>query len=136
MIEFLFAVLIATIFAGLLTALARRPESVPASEQTAAVAAGSIFVFLFVVFLLVTWAGGLWVTPFGPTLWGVAWLPLVIVALLAALLLIAAAPERYRFPTRPAGREAAGVAAVVGFGIFFWILAILLLAVIGVGYWL
>jgi len=45
----------------------------------------------FVVVFLATWAGGIWVYPVGPFLWGVSWLPFLLVGILVAFLLVAAA---------------------------------------------
>lgn len=50
---------------------------------------------LLVLFLFV-WAGGVWVTPFGPEAGGIYWLPYVVVGLLAALVLAAATPPWWR----------------------------------------
>jgi len=51
--------------------------------------------FLFVVLLLATWAGGVWLPPLGPAAWGVHWLSFVVVGLFVALLLAATMPPRY-----------------------------------------
>lgn len=56
---------------------------------------GIWWIFLLVIFLA-AWAGGVWMTPFGPTLFDVYWLPFVFVGLVAALLLAAAAPPTTR----------------------------------------
>jgi hypothetical protein len=37
------------------------------------------FFWLFMVFLAVTWAGGVWLQPFGPAWWGVRWVPFLAV---------------------------------------------------------
>jgi hypothetical protein len=43
----------------------------------------------FVIVFLASWAGGVWMTPLGPTGWGVYWLPFLLVGLMVALLLAA-----------------------------------------------
>jgi hypothetical protein len=41
----------------------------------------------FVLVFLASWAGGLWITPFGPPVFGIYWLPFLAVGALCALLL-------------------------------------------------
>jgi len=52
------------------------------------------FFWLFVVVFLVTWAGGVWLRPFGPTLWGVCWLGFLLAGLFILLLLAIFIPEK------------------------------------------
>jgi hypothetical protein len=49
--------------------------------------------FLLLI-LLVAWSGGIWMTPFGPELWGVAFIPFALAGLLAALILAAFTPPK------------------------------------------
>jgi hypothetical protein len=49
----------------------------------------SSFLLLFVVVFLAAWAGGLWITPFGPAIQNVHWLPYLITAIMFGLLVIA-----------------------------------------------
>lgn len=98
---------------------------------------GSFWIFLLVVFL-VTWAGGIWISPFGPTIFDVAWLPFLIVGLIITVLLAAAVPPR---PTRPqkgtieeAKRTASTESALSDLTLFFWIAVILTLIVIVLAY--
>ena len=108
--------------------------------------------FLFLLLLLVTWAGGLWLVPVGPELWGVAWLSFLIMGLLAAMIIIAIAVPVTRPPRPGAGRGSprdvrataetpadevrtdveTAVASV--FGMFFWILVVALGAAIIIKY--
>lgn len=133
MFEVLFALIVAILLAGLLSAVAQ-PRA--AGGDTAAVAVGSLFLFFFVILFLASWAGGLWLQPFGPAVWGVAWLPFVLVGIFVALLLAAAAsPGRYPSATGPVERDAPAAAAALAFGVFFWLLVIGLLVAIGFGYW-
>ena len=50
------------------------------------------FLFLFLVLFLATWAGGIWIMPFGRPLGGVYWLPFLMVGIVFALLLAAIVP--------------------------------------------
>lgn len=114
--------------------------------------------FFFTVLFLATWAGGLWLAPFGPTIWGVSWVGFLIVGLVVALLLAAVAPPRGgerpettrgaegpRRETEPltletgpgkapqAGQDRGDAPAdnlAAGMGVFFW--ALLALLVIGI----
>lgn len=52
------------------------------------------FFFFFLMLFLLVLAGGLWIRPFGPTFYGVFWLPLVIVGLFAGLFLYHSTPDR------------------------------------------
>jgi hypothetical protein len=45
---------------------------------------------LFIIVLLAVWAADLWLTPAGPVVWDLAWIPLIFVAIVVALLLAAA----------------------------------------------
>lgn len=112
---------------------------------TAAFAAGfrsrgpwaNLVVFFFVLFLA-SWAGGLWLAPFGPALWGTFWLPFFLAGLLVLLVLVASVP--------PAGQEstvelvdkkeraAEKKAAATALGVFFWVLIVLLIVAIVVRY--
>lgn len=86
----------------------------------------------FVLVFLAAWAGGVWITPVGPPLWGFYWLPFVIVAVLFALLLAAATPParppRSRLEAQEQARDMATTALVVE--TFFWVLLIGLVLVI------
>jgi hypothetical protein len=97
----------------------------------------SIPVFFALIFLA-AWAGGVWIAPMGPVLFGVYWVPFVVFGLIFALLLAAA-----MVPARGAGAgERAGEGRVVKRrrfgtvpfnGFFFGLLGLLVLTVI-VGY--
>jgi len=96
---------------------------------------GSVAIFFAIVFLL-TWAGGLWIAPFGPSLWGVYWLPFFIVGLLFALLLAASGPSR---PPRNAQEAVEGAKAEIAvqsiLNLFLWLLIVGLIAGIIVHYY-
>lgn len=92
----------------------------------------SIPVFFALIFLA-AWAGGVWIAPIGPALFGVYWVPFVVFGLIFALLLAAAvrppvsAATGAKGPRERERREAA-------FDIFFFALTGLLIASIVVGY--
>jgi small-conductance mechanosensitive channel len=98
---------------------------------------GFLLAVLFI--FLAAWAGGIWISPFGPALWEQAVLPFVVAGLVAALI-IAAVPI--------AGREETGVeltreerekhertpSPMATIGVFFWILIVVLALAILLGY--
>jgi hypothetical protein len=100
----------------------------------------STAVFVFLLLFLFAWAGGVWLTPFGPTLFNVYWLPFVVVALAYALLLLAAAPPRFpgkrsRGTVSNASVEAEREeVAATAFGLFFWVLAVALIIALAAFY--
>ncbi len=91
----------------------------------------SFWTFMLVL-VLAGLAAGLWIVPAGPIIWGVAWIPILMVMIIVALLLGAASPRKQkRVSTKREGNkpvvsdtEAATVGAL------FWILLIFLLGVI------
>lgn len=91
-----------------------------------------IFIFFLIIFLF-SWAGGIWLAPFGPTIAGAYWLPFLFVGILIALFLAAAVP-----PERPRRRIEAPEQEVVEsetvLGVFFWFLIVLLIIAIAVYY--
>lgn len=89
--------------------------------------------WFFMLLFLFTWAGGAWLGPHGPRVWGVYWMPYVTMALIFVLLIAAAVPPRpprtrkealEQAKTEAAGAQVAGMAL----NTFFWILVILLAA--------
>ena len=92
------------------------------------------FILVFVLLLLLIWAGGAWLTPVGPPLVGAYWLNFVIIAVFLLFLLLALAPPpRERKRVDPdAERTAAG--AAIAFGMFFWLLLVIALIAVAVYY--
>jgi len=89
--------------------------------------------FLFLIFLAVIWAAGIWSVPYGPALWSVYWLPFVLAGLFLALIILAITAAVRPPPTTAESDSAeAGFAAL--FGIFFWILILGSVAAIAVAY--
>ncbi|MFW5733797.1 MAG: hypothetical protein ACOCWR_01940 [Oceanidesulfovibrio sp.] len=97
---------------------------------------------LVVIILLTSWAGGMWITPVGPTLWGAPLLPFAAAAILIALF-FAALPKR---PQEKIREEETQVELVTSeeqherehqdyvLGWVFWFLAVLLMLAIIIRY--
>lgn len=97
----------------------------------------AFWVFLLILFLA-GWAGRLWVTPAGPLLWGYGWLPVLVFVFIVALLIAVASPNEDSTTRDEIGRSrrrATDPDTEVGaaFGIFFWVLLILLITAIVAG---
>ncbi len=90
----------------------------------------SSWALLVVVFLL-TWAGGVWLEPFGPPIGKVYWLPFTLIAILVAILLAAVLPPRVHTHAQVVEREHE---VEVGLGVFFWTLVAALAAIVVLGY--
>ena len=100
---------------------------------------GSVWIFLLIVFL-VTWAGGIWIGPFGPTIFDVAWLPFLIVGIFITVLLAATVPPQSA-PPKPkketieqARRTEPAQSALSGLTLFFWLSLVLTIIVIILAY--
>ena len=91
------------------------------------------WVFLLVI-LLGAWMGGNWITPFGPPLFGVSWLPFLLAGLFFALLLIAATPPAPRTRTNMTYAEAETRSTFAALNVFFWILILGMIAAIILAY--
>ena len=90
----------------------------------------SFLIFYLLVFLA-AWAGGLWVTPVGPSVWGVYWVPFLFAGLLFALLLAATAPSRRPRSLREAAEQARQEEQVErAVGWLLWVLVAALVAAI------
>lgn len=91
-----------------------------------------ILLGFFIVLFLAIWAGGIWIVPFGPYLWGVPWLTFLLMGLLMALLLSTFSTPDWRPRTRAeaVARAEEASAAVVFFNVFFWILVVVLIVAI------
>ncbi len=59
--------------------------------------------FLFVFVLLLTWAAGLWFTPFSTAVWSASWKPIGFVAFVAVLFLLASVRGLVKPPAGAAG---------------------------------
>jgi hypothetical protein len=87
---------------------------------------GDQLLFFFIILFLATWAGGVWVVRFGPLAYGISWLSFVIVGFLVALLLANLMSARKACQSLQASLSL--------FGVFFWLLTIILTLAIIVAY--
>jgi hypothetical protein len=90
---------------------------------------GTFWTFV-VILILAGLAGSFWITPVGPAVYNVAFIPTLFVIFVFALILAAASPPRNRKSNRynrekPAEDEAGALAI----GAFFWILMSILLMI-------
>lgn len=87
---------------------------------------GAFFAYFgfFIILFLATWAGGVWITPIGQPLWGVYWLPYLLVGLIFMFLLLALIPDARPPRTRreKAQQQKQEIAAMLAFDAFFWIM--------------
>ncbi|HSH64706.1 MAG TPA: hypothetical protein VLB84_02680 [Bacteroidia bacterium] len=90
----------------------------------------ALWIFFIIVFMA-TWASQLWINPIGPVFWGVAWVPMLVASVFFWLLILALIPP---FPKTQAGTEEKESASMV-LGMFFWIMLVVLLITIAVGYY-
>jgi len=121
--HFLFALIIAVVLAAIFGVGLRRHRW------------GMDLWLFFILLFLFTWVGGVWVTPFGPAMWGVPFFSFLFAGLLAVLLLAALipSPRETRRPAGPETREEERQAAIA-INAFFWILLIGLIIAIIVAY--
>jgi hypothetical protein len=94
-------------------------------------------IWLFLIILLTTWAGGIWLKPFGPTLWGTHWLSFLLVGavVICIFIIIPGKGPRGRQETldmleRVERAKELEQVAYVTLSIFFWILLSVLLSAI------
>jgi hypothetical protein len=119
-IQLIIAVFIALMLSGLLV-LVLAPDR---RDDGIAVYAGVMAIIWFV-----TVAIGAWMIPFGPLAFGVPWLGLLMVGVL--VLVIAAAPARsWRVGASAAGDADTGARSTAAFGVVFWILIAIALAIV------
>jgi hypothetical protein len=98
---------------------------------------GSALVFLFLILFLATWAGGVWITPFGPAAWGVFWLPFLVVGIIIAFLIVALVPTRRPRTRQEAAQQAeeeSENASMLG-GLFWFFIILLIIAIIAGYIW-
>lgn len=113
-LDLIFALVIALVLTGIFAAGFR-------GHKTA-----SVLVGFFILVFLITWAGGIWLSPIGYPAYGVNWIAFVVVGLIIALLITAllppARPPRTRREAIEQRREEEATLAM--FDVFFWILII------------
>jgi len=90
----------------------------------------------FLLLFFATWAGGMWMLPVGPPLWGVSWMSFVVVGVVVALIISVFITSRP--PLRRRSQEEAEVrdrAEVLNlFNRYYWVLMALLGGAIVLGY--
>ena len=100
------------------------------------------FFWFFLILFLATWAGGMWIGPFGPSFRGIFWLPFVLVAVLVGFFLAAVAPrpppssriETLEMLEEIEQKRKLEKLTYMSFGVFFWVALFALIAVIIVHY--
>jgi len=94
----------------------------------------NVWIFFLIIFLA-AWAGSLWISPAGPVFIGIAWLPILFISFLLAILLASFNPPQQPEPKVETISEVKDKeAAVRAFDAFFWILLISLVVIILLGY--
>ncbi len=114
--EFLFALLVALLLTVIFAAGVRRHR------------ARAVLLGFFIIVFLATWAGGVWIVPFGARAWDVLWMTFLAVGLIVALLLTALIPppKASQTPQEDSRREKSETVVILAFDIFFWILLLVL----------
>ncbi len=121
--EFLFALVVGLILTTIFSVLVNKTRR------------WRTILMFFVILFLATWAGGIWIKPFGPALLGIYWLPFVVVGLIFALILTMLLPNRPPKTSKEAETKAESmVIADKLFKFFIWLLFIVLVASIIVAY--
>jgi hypothetical protein len=127
-IEFVFALAASLLCAALLLPIAvnrvgrSHPETVSPSK----------LFFLLLVLFFATWAGGIWLVPVGPRVWGVSWLSFLSVALVVGLFITGFAHHAVPRTAAPTGTGESESFSV--FNVMTLLLMLLLLLAIVAGY--
>jgi amino acid transporter len=95
---------------------------------------GAIWLVFITVFLS-SWAGYLWINPFGPMVLGVSVAPIFVVGLIFAFILAAVSVPQRRTVQNLTIKEDVAEDTKVAIGIFFWIVLIILIIAIAIGYY-
>ncbi|HXL72386.1 MAG TPA: hypothetical protein VN963_02065 [bacterium] len=93
------------------------------------------FLWFFLVVALFAWAGGIWLVPFGPRWYGIGWLPIFLMALLAAFLVSASSPRSSRQSAKNKKQTAADDERRSALDLVFWLL-IIFLVIFGTSHYL
>jgi hypothetical protein len=81
------------------------------------------WLLFFGVVLLSAWAGGVWLPPVGPSVFGIAWMPFLFVGLVIGLLLAPSTRRRAR-AAQERVRGEAKVPVETTFSVLIWVLMI------------
>lgn len=129
-LELTTALIVALILSGLFAFATRRR-----GQRT-----GILWIFMILFFA--TWAGGVWIRPFGPTLFGIHWMMYLLIGLILALIM--AASGRHRAPR--GRRETLNMLdevkeehemeqfTYITLSMFFWVLLLSLIAAVVIRY--
>lgn len=90
---------------------------------------------VFITIFLSSWAGYLWINPFGPMVLGVSVAPIFVVGMIFAFILAAVTVPRRKTVKDLTIKEEVPEDTTVAIGIFFWIVLILLIIAIAIGYY-
>ena len=128
--ESLLAFIVAIVLSGIFAVVIRREDRLKNS------------LFFFLIIFLLTWAGGTWLRPFGPTVWGIHWLPFILVGVILVLFLAVLNPNKppmNRHETidmleRIEREKKWDKFTYISLSAFFWILSALLITAIVVRY--
>ena len=94
--------------------------------------------WFFILFFLPLWAISIWIPPYGPTFFGLAWAVPLFIAIALLTLLIVATSSEYFVRYVPTGEKIPVTEKEKNprtpTGVFVWILFILLIVAIVVGY--
>jgi len=91
------------------------------------------FLLFFAVVFLGSWAGGIWFSPLGPPMFGVYWLPFLIVGLIFALLLasiVSPFPQDTTVQLLGPGEKSPETRKRMVLGVYFWLLIFALVVLI------
>ena len=121
------ALIVASVFSAILVAIVGWDGYAAGGWPTAVV--------LFGVLFLMTWVGGLWLSPIGPQLWGAEWIPFVATGFVMALLLAALLPLHGPRSRHLAADQADAKEVVrTTMSVFFWVLLAVLAVAVGLHY--
>lgn len=92
------------------------------------------FFWFFLLIFMATWAGGVWLMPFGPMVMGIHWLPFAVAGLIGAVAIsLLAGRRRTATIDRPGGgrgRQSAESQTYLSLDAVFWVLLLFLLAAV------
>lgn len=89
---------------------------------------------VFITIFLASWAGYLWISPFGPMVMGVSVMPIFVVGLIFAFILAAVTVPTRKVVRNMEIREDVSSDTRAAISIFFWIVLILLVVAVITGY--
>jgi hypothetical protein len=100
-----------------------------------------LFLYFLIIFLS-TWAFGIWIEPFGPTMWGVPWLMYIFVGFIFSLLVslsysrkrVMSRRETLELLDRIEERKKIEQVTSISLNLFFWMLVFILTAAIIIRY--